>query len=163
MIFSKNEILKEDGKPYTVFTPYSNKWKTLLNLPDSNAFKLFQSETLFENLFRQPVKYFPRPDEIGFSFEAHKFFPSRPDPDLIRKYASLRDYPGLDASSHLGIHLRFGTLSIRGLAGESAGMSHVFLNELIWRDFYQMILWHFPQVGKGHAFKPAYEKINWRK
>jgi deoxyribodipyrimidine photo-lyase len=162
VIFSKNEILKEDGKPYTVFTPYSNKWKTLLNLPDSNAFKLFPSETLFENLFRQPVKYFLRPDEIGFSFGTHKFFPNTPDPDLIRRYAALRDYPGLDATSHLGIHLRFGTLSIRRLAGESAGMSHVFLNELIWRDFYQMILWHFPQVGKGHAFKPAYEKINWR-
>ena len=121
MIFSKNEILKEDGKPYTVFTPYSNKWKTLLSLPDSNAFKLFPSEILFKNLFRQPVKNFPIPDEIGFSFDTHKFFPNTPDSDLIRNYASLRDYPGLDATSHLGIHLRFGTLSIRRLAKESAG------------------------------------------
>ena len=162
VLFSKNEVLKDDGSPYTVFTPYSNKWKTFFNQPDSTALKPFPSESLFENLFQQDEKNFPGTDEIGFSFMAHKFPSKVPDPDLIRKYAALRDYPGLDATSHLGIHLRFGTISIRQLAAEAVRLSNVFLNELIWRDFYHMILWHFPDVGRGHAFKPAYEKIPWR-
>ena len=87
---------------------------------------------------------------------------SIPDKNLIQHYAENRDYPALDATSHLGIHLRFGTISIRGLAAEANKRSVVFLNELIWRDFYHMILWHFPKVGQGKAFKPGYENITWR-
>ncbi|HSZ31903.1 MAG TPA: deoxyribodipyrimidine photo-lyase [Puia sp.] len=162
VIFSKNEVQKEDGYPYTVFTPYSNKWKALLNRPDTNALKSFPSESLFENLFRQPETNFPKPDELGFTFNGVKFPSGAPDPELIRKYAAFRDYPGLDATSHLGVHLRFGTLSIRELAAGVSILSPVFLNELIWRDFYQMILWHFPEVGAGRAFKRAYENISWR-
>ncbi len=74
------------------------------------------------------------------------------DRDLISIYDERRDYPGLDATSHLGIHLRFGTISIRQLASEALMLNPTFLNELIWRDFYQMILWHFPKVGEGKAF-----------
>ena len=162
VIFSKNEVLKEDHNPYTIFTPYSNKWKAILGRPDSNALTLFSTESLFINLFRQPAKKFPEPAELGFSFKANKFPSNTPDADLIRNYAALRDYPGLDVTSHLGIHLRFGTISIRALAAEAVKLSDVFLNELIWRDFYQMILWHFPKVGRGHAFKSAYENIPWR-
>ncbi|HLZ88657.1 MAG TPA: deoxyribodipyrimidine photo-lyase, partial [Puia sp.] len=81
---------------------------------------------------------------------------------LLRKYTEQRDYPGIQGTSHLGLHLRFGTISIRALAREAAGTSDTFLNELIWRDFYQMILWHFPWVGEGRAFKPAYDRIEWR-
>jgi deoxyribodipyrimidine photo-lyase len=82
--------------------------------------------------------------------------------ELIRKYKEQRDFPAVQGTSKLGVHLRFGTLSIRKLAQKAAGLSETFLNELIWRDFYHMILWHFPQVGKGRAFRPEYEHIHWR-
>jgi deoxyribodipyrimidine photo-lyase len=99
---------------------------------------------------------------MGFYPSGKKFPPPIADPGLIGQYAAKRDFPGLNATSHLGIHLRFGTISIRELVGEAKKLSPVFLNELIWREFYQMILWHFPKVGRGHAFKVAYEKIAWR-
>ena len=73
-----------------------------------------------------------------------------------------RNFPGMPGTTRLGVHLRFGTISIRELARHVASLSETFLNELIWREFYQMILWHFPRVGKGGAFKPAYEHIPWR-
>jgi deoxyribodipyrimidine photo-lyase len=99
---------------------------------------------------------------MGFSYSSQTFPMPVVDRDLISIYGERRDYPGLDGTSHLGIHLRFGTISIRQLATEALMLSPVFLNELIWRDFYQMILWHFPKLGKGHAFKEVYEKIKWR-
>ena len=79
------------------------------------------------------------------------------------KYSQNRDFPALDnGTSKMGVHLRFGTVSIRKIATIAAGLNETYLNELIWRDFYQMILWHFPKVGKGHAFKAEYDKIKWR-
>ncbi len=162
VIFSKNEVLKEDGNPYTVFTPYSNKWQSQLIKAGSHALKQFPTESLFENFFRQPLKKLPEPGKLGFIFRENRFPTRTPGSDLIRKYAAVRDYPGLDATTHLGIHLRFGTISIRALATEAKQLSDVFLNELIWRDFYQMIIWHYPHVGRGRAFKTAYEKIPWR-
>jgi deoxyribodipyrimidine photo-lyase len=162
VIFSKQEVLKEDGNPYTVFTPYSTKWKTLFGRPNTNGLQLFPVVERSDHLFRQDAKPFPILADMGFSPSSRRFPSAIPDEDLIRKYAALRDYPGLDATTHLGIHLRFGTISIRQLTGEAFRLSNVFLNELIWRDFYHMILWHFPDVGRGRAFKPAYEKIQWR-
>jgi deoxyribodipyrimidine photo-lyase len=90
-------------------------------------------------------------------------FPSKElDKQLVKKYGDQRDFPAASGTSKLGVHLRFGTVSIRQIAKRCMGLSETFINELIWRDFYQMILWHFPQVGKGKAFKPAYENIEWR-
>ncbi|MCU0376614.1 MAG: DNA photolyase family protein, partial [Chitinophagaceae bacterium] len=82
--------------------------------------------------------------------------------DIIAKYKEQRDLPGVAGTSRLGVHLRFGTLSIRTLARYAQPLSEGFLNELIWRDFYHMILWHFPHVGRGEAFKKPYDKIVWR-
>jgi deoxyribodipyrimidine photo-lyase len=81
---------------------------------------------------------------------------------LLSKYAEQRNFPAIAGTSKLGVHLRFGTISIRQLAAYASTHSGTFLNELIWRDFYHMILWHFPQVGTGKAFKPAYDGIEWR-
>jgi deoxyribodipyrimidine photo-lyase len=161
VIFSKQELLKDDGSPYTVFTAYSHKWKALLNEPGGHFLKAHPVEKYMHNLYQQSVGPFPELSSIGFCGTDEKFPDVKPNPDLIRAYGKLRDYPGLDATSHLGIHLRFGTISIRRLTEEAEKLSDVFLNELIWRDFYHMILWHFPRVGKGYAFKPAYEKIKW--
>jgi deoxyribodipyrimidine photo-lyase len=162
VIFSKREVMKEGGLPYTVFTPYANKWKSLLTRGRGDYLNSYPSEKYLKNLFRQPVNALPGLDSIGFSFAGQSFPMPAMDRDLIRFYDERRDYPGLDGTSHLGIHLRFGTISVRQIATEAVILSPVFLNELIWRDFYQMILWHFPKVGKGHAFKEAYEKIKWR-
>jgi deoxyribodipyrimidine photo-lyase len=90
-------------------------------------------------------------------------FPSRLlKEDLLKKYGQRRDFPAESGTSRLGVHLRFGTISIRRLARMASAASAVFLNELIWRDFYHMILWHFPAVGKGRSFKLAYDHIPWR-
>jgi deoxyribodipyrimidine photo-lyase len=161
VIFSKEEVLKDNQTPYTVFTPYCNKWKSLLNENVPFYLKPYPVEKYFKNLFKQDTKSLPELTSMGFLPSGKKFPSSNPDPVFIRKYAEQRDFPGLDATSRLGIHLRFGTISIRYLTELARNQSAVFLNELIWRDFYHMILWHFPQCGLGHAFKPAYEKIIW--
>jgi deoxyribodipyrimidine photo-lyase len=83
------------------------------------------------------------------------------DPELLRNYQQTRDFPALNGTSKLSIHLRFGTISIRRLTVQALQHSETFLNELIWRNFYMDILWHFPQV-EHNAFKPAYDKIEWR-
>ena len=162
VIFSRDEILKNDGSPYSIFTPYSEKWRTRLNESPGLHLKTFPSERLMDKLLQKEIKSMPALGSMGFSSSDIKFPPPATDTDLISHYAKARDFPGLDATSHLGIHLRFGTISIRRLAAEAMRLSGVFLNELIWRDFYQMILWHFPELGKGRAFKPAYENISWR-
>jgi deoxyribodipyrimidine photo-lyase len=162
VIFSKQEVLKDNGAPYTVFTPYSNKWKVLLNAGEIHKPDTFESEKLFGHFLRQSAGPMPSLASMGFSSGGLKFPSPEPDKELIKKYGERRDFPGIDATSHLGIHLRFGTLSIRKLVKAAIRLSPEFLNELIWRDFYHMIIWHFPKVGKGHAFKDAYEKIKWR-
>jgi deoxyribodipyrimidine photo-lyase len=162
VIFSKQEVLKEDGLPYTVFTPYSKKWKSLLTQGRGDYLNSYPTEKYFKNLFRQAANALPDLASMGFSLSGQLFPMPAIDRDLISIYDERRDYPGLDGTSHLGIHLRFGTISIRRLATEAMMLNPVFLNELIWRDFYQMILWHFPKVGRGSAFKEAYEKIKWR-
>jgi deoxyribodipyrimidine photo-lyase len=99
---------------------------------------------------------------LGFGPTGRSFPPATINRDLLKKYKEQRDYPGIHGTSHLGLHLRFGTISIRTLTRTAATLSDTYLNELIWRDFYQMILWHFPKVGKGQAFKAAYDHIKWR-
>jgi deoxyribodipyrimidine photo-lyase len=158
VIFEKDEVLKDDGKPYTVFTPYSRRWKAKLN-----AFYLssYPTESLFKNLYKQKQRKLPSLKEIGFEPSGISFPAASWNSETIRHYQQNRDLPGIAGTSRLSVHLRFGTISIRQLARETAPLSDTYLNELIWRDFYHMILWHFPQVV-GHAFKPAYDKIQWR-
>lgn len=159
VIFEKDEVVKDDGKPYTVFTPYSRKWKAKLT-----EFSLigYPTENHFTQFYPQPSKAIPSLHHMGFSGSG-KPFPGRLiKSELVKKYKEQRDIPGIEGTSKLGVHLRFGTLSIRKLASYVRSLSESFLNELIWRDFYHMILWHFPQVGKGYAFKKEYDRIVWR-
>lgn len=159
VIFEKNEVVKQDGKPYTVFTPYSRRWKATLT---DFYLKSYPARKYYQHFYRQPPTAIPTLQSMGFR-EVDKPFPAKMiREELIRKYTERRDFPAVQGTSKLGVHLRFGTLSIRKLAQKAAGLSETFLNELIWRDFYHMILWHFPQVGKGHAFRPEYEHIPWR-
>ena len=159
VLLEKGEILKDDGKPYTVFTPYSRKWKAVLT---DFHLKPYPTKKYFKNFYSQAPQQIP--SLISMEFVAvDKPFPSKElKEELIKKYAEQRNFPAVACTSKLGVHLRFGTISIRELAANSKELSETYLNELIWRDFYHMILWHFPTVGMGKAFKPIYDTINWR-
>ncbi len=160
VIFEKDEVIKDDGKPYTVFTPYSRKWKAVLQ---DYHLKPYPTEKYFNNFYRQTPQPIPSLPEMRF-INMDKPYPAKELNDqLINKYQQQRNFPAIAGTSKLGVHLRFGTVSIRQLAQQSIGLSETFLNELIWRDFYQAILWHFPEVGKGRAFKPQYDNIEWRR
>lgn len=159
VIFEKAEILSNEGKPYTVFTPYSRKWKATLN---SFYLKSYPTEKYFAHFAQNPPIFSPVPSlaEMGFE-ETKTTFPAYiPDEKIIQKYHETRDFPAQKGTTRLGLHLRFGTISIRKLAKIALAQNETYLNELIWRDFYAQILWNFPYVV-GNAFKKEYDKIEW--
>ena len=159
VLLEKAEVVKDDGKPYTVFTPYSRKWKSVLT--DAHLMP-YPTKKYFKNFFQQTPRKIPSLTSMGF-VAVDKPFPSKAlKEELIKKYAEQRNFPGIAGTSKLGVHLRFGTISIRELAASTKTLSETYLNELIWRDFYHAILWHFPKVGMGKAFKPEYDTIHWR-
>jgi len=159
VIFEKNEVLKDDGKPYTVFTPYANKWKKTLS---SNDLKSFESLEKTQNLLQtNSIHELPTLKSLGFNGIQLVDFPSENTPEeIIKNYTDNRDYPSKNGTSRLGIHLRFGTISIRELASQAKNTNETYLNELIWRDFYQMIIYHFPHSSEN-SFKPIYDRIPW--
>lgn len=159
VIFEKNEIVKENEQAYTIFTPYSRKWKEKLTPFYLSA---YDCEKYFHNFHRQTRKEIPSLKSMGFVPSDIQIPSIEISDEIIQNYALLRDYPSKYATSRIGIHLRFGTLSIRTATSKAFEMSPVFLNELIWRDFYQCILWHFPHISNGKAFKPKYDLIQWR-
>lgn len=158
VILEKDEVLKDDGKPYTVFTPYSRKWKAVLT---DFHLKSYPNKKYFKNLYKQPERKMPTLKEMGFESPGLSFPEKEWKGQVIRNYKEQRDIPSVQGTSRLSVHLRFGTISIRTLAAEAGALNETFLNELIWRDFYHMIVWHFPKVV-GHSFKPEYDKIRWR-
>lgn len=158
VIFEKDEVLSATGKPYTIYTPYSRAW-----LQQLNAFyiKPYPVEKYLHNLAKtHPV---PMPDlkSIGFAPTHMAFPPEQVADKIIREYAETRNTPSLDATSHLGIHLRFGTISIRELVAHVKNLSETYLKELIWREFFMQILWHHPHVVH-QSFKKQYDAISWR-
>jgi len=159
VIFEKNEVVKADGKPYTVFTPYSRVWKEKLR---PFYLKTYPTEKYFKNLYQRPPCRIPSLESMGFKNSGLAFPPRVVKMDILKHYKEQRDFPAIHGTSRLSVHLRFGTLSIRQLAAKAKAINETFLNELIWRDFYQAILFHFPHVGKGKAFKPEYDHIRWR-
>ncbi len=158
VIFDKNEIVKDDKKPYTVFTPYSRKWKATLNEFYLKEYPVKKYQKNFLNCSPFPLISLK---EMGFEDFDFKFFPPKKiNLELITNYAETRDFPAIKGTTHLSIHLRFGTISIRGLAAIAIAKNEKWLNELIWRDFYQMIIYHFSHSAKN-SFKPQYDKIVW--
>jgi deoxyribodipyrimidine photo-lyase len=159
VIFEKEEVLKDDGKPYTVYTPYCRKWKDTLT---DFYLTSYPVEKYFKNFFNQSSQRIPSLKSMGFE-ETDKDFPSKePCDELIKHYNKTRDLPALNGTSRLGIHLRFGTISIRETVVRARELNGTFLNELIWREFYMSILWHFTRVGHHKAFRPEYDNIKWR-
>ncbi len=158
VIFEKDEILKDDGTPYTVFTPYSRRWKEKLN---AFYLKPYPVKKYKANFLQQTPKRIPSLKSLGFEQVEADVARPKLDKEIARHYDKTRDFPALHGTTRLSIHLRFGTISIRKLAADAKELNPILLNELIWREFYQMILFHYPQVVNT-SFKAQYDKIKWR-
>jgi len=158
VIFERDEVVKVDGTPYTVFTPYSKKWKALAG---DRHFRSYPSGKHLADFRKCRYEEIPSLATVGFEeFEIN--VPSKtPDRKKIRDYAMTRDIPSLDGTTHLSVHLRFGTVSIRNVFRIARELSDKWADELIWREFYMSILWHFPYVTES-SFKPAYDKLVWK-
>ncbi len=156
VIFEKAEIVKDDGHPYTVYTPYSKKWKSQLT-----DFQLaFYPSAELNNWTQSDPKPVPSLEPLGFHPSQIPFPENDISIDLISSYHQTRDLPAISGTSRLSVHLRFGTISIRRLVRTALKTNEKFLNELIWRDFYQSILWSFPRVVHEN-FQKKYDGIKW--
>lgn len=158
VIFHKDEVLKDDGTPYGVFTPYSKKWKEKLN---DFYLKPYPTEKYFKNFYKQDPKRIPSLKSMGFEATEYDTVAPKLDKDIAKDYKDTRDIPGIRGTTKLSVHLRFGTMSIRKLAAQAKELNGTLLNELIWREFYQVILWHHPEVV-NNAYHKDYDKIKWR-
>jgi deoxyribodipyrimidine photo-lyase len=157
VIFEKDEVLTANGRPYTVYTPYSKRWRNQMHtIPLSN----FSVKNLVGHFFNIPHAAFPSLSEIGFKAAFFGFPPKKIDEGLLKTYHLYRDFPALERTSRLGIHLRFGTVSIRDIMRKALKLNDAFLGELIWREFFMQILWHFPQVIH-QPFRTIYNKMPW--
>lgn len=156
VIFETNEIVKPDKTPYTVFTPYSKKWKLLL---ETEMLKTFESEELIKNFLTFEGR-FPTLKELGYNELDYIFPKSNFNKNVIRSYETQRNFPHLDGGSKLGVHLRFGTISIRTAVNNALKFSDCWLNELIWREFFIQLMWHFPK-NEHFCFKQKYNYFEW--
>ena len=159
VIFEKNEVVKKDGKPYVVYTPYMKVWK--------EKFKTYNLDIYYTNSYlKNLIKHTHLPNltlsDIGFKKANQEIEPYTVTPTLIQQYEDTRNFPAKDTTSKLGPHLRFGTASIRKMITKAiAEKNEIFWQELIWREFFMQILWHFPETSKK-SFKSKYDRIEWR-
>jgi len=157
VVFEKKEVCKDDGKPYTVFTPYSRKWKSLLKpemlkpLPELN----------FNAFFEMEISEIIPLEKMNFEKSNQEIPSSEVSMSVVTKYHETRDIPSMRGTSRISLHLRFGTISIRECVKIGLENNEKWLNELIWRDFYQMIIYCFPYSAQS-SFKPQYDRISWR-
>lgn len=159
VIFEKREVAKDDNKPYTVFTPFKKKW---LKTVSDFYLKPYPGKKYFKNWAKKLKTAWVTLKDLGFEADPGFVFPSTGiDKKSLKTYGETRDFPALDSTSHLGLHLRFGTVSIRHLATVAKATNETWLSELVWRDFFMQILFHFPHVVK-ESFRPEYDKIEWR-
>jgi deoxyribodipyrimidine photo-lyase len=174
VIFEKSEVTKDDGLPYTVFTPYSRKWLAKLDsktskmpndvgqlLPLSYYLKPYPTLKYAANFAKQQQLPIPSLASMGFQPSELPFPSETVTQGIIKHYDQTRDFPAIHGTSRLGLHFRFGTISIREKARKALALNRTYLNELIWRDFYAMILSHFPHVV-GQPFRAEYAAIPWQ-
>ncbi len=174
VIFEKDEVVKGDGAPYVVFTPYSRRWYAKLDekmvvVEDDNGQKNEISYYFQPYPVQKYVDHFVKTSALPtISLAAMGFRPSDISfpgktvrQGIIRQYQEQRNFPAIEGTSRLGLHFRFGTISIREKARKAMALSRTFVNELVWRDFYSMILYHFPKVV-GAPFRDKYANIPWR-
>ncbi len=159
VIFEKNEIVTDQENPYTAYTPYKKKW---LKAMSPFYLKSYPVEIYESNYAKIKPTNMASLKQLGFKEQKFVFPESSVTASILKNYAKTRDLPALDSgTSHLGLHLRFGTVSVRELAREAKKYSEVWLSELIWREFFMQVLWHFPHVEK-QSFRPQYDKVAWR-
>jgi deoxyribodipyrimidine photo-lyase len=158
VIFEKDDVLKDDGKPYTVYTPYSKKWKLRLT-PEDIAPR--SSEKYFRYFLKTSALPELSLEQIGFERSLLTIPSPTLNLDIVKNYHNTRDLPAVNGTTRMSVHLRFGTVSVRKLAALTQSVNEKYFNELIWREFYQMILAHFPHVIT-RSFKPEYDRIAWR-
>lgn len=172
LIFRPDEILKDDGDPYTVFTPYKKRWidtysadvsptieeKSTDHIEPRPTSRMIDSTDLVPRNVNGGI---PSLKSMGFERVEHAVPLREVSDELIKNYTETRDFPGIHGTSRLGVHLRFGTISIREVANRAYQLNHDFLSELIWREFYASVLYHFPRVV-NHSFRAEYDNIKWR-
>jgi len=157
VVFEKDEVVKDDGSPYLVYTPYNRRWYQKLA---PFYLEAYPGHKYLKNFLRAQPGSIPSLKDIGFA-KSDREFPPIHFKEFITKYPETRDFPAIKGTTHIGIHLRFGTVSIRELARTANEFEEkTWLNELIWREFYTMILHHFPKTAT-QAFKPEYDRIKW--
>ena len=158
VIKAPGEVVKPDGTPYTVFTPFSKRWHANLTEDDMEA---SPSEQHLDQLAKWQHKGMPSLQEMGFTPSEVDIPEANVGPELLRQYAETRDTPSVRGTSRVSVHLRFGTVSIRDMARQGFAHSEKWLTELIWRDFYQSVMHAFPHSMKD-AFRAKYDRIPWR-
>lgn len=156
VIFDKKDIVKKDGTPYIVYTPYSKQWRGKLQPEDYKSVK-----PNYSNLFQEPSANIHSLKDIGFETTDMVFEEPELDAGIIDTYDKLRDYPAKQGTTKLGIALRFGTISIRKCVAFALEHNQTWLSELIWREFFMQILYHYPKVVR-RSFKQKYDHIQWR-
>lgn len=160
VIFEKDEIVKSDGTPYLVYTPYMKTWKATFN--PSKDLVQYDCEAYFSNLLKDSSLPFLSHTDIGFLDCDIEVAPYNISSSLIQNYEENRNFPSAEGTSNLGPHLRFGSISCREAVKKAISeKNEVFWQELIWREFFMQILWHFPKTVTN-AFKPKYDAIQWR-
>ncbi len=159
VIFEKDEIVKADGTPYMVYTPYMKTWKSTFKI---STLEIFDTKPHLDNLIKNKDLPNLNLSDIGFKTSKQKITDYIVTPNLIQNYEATRNFPAKDTTSKLGPHLRFGTVSIRKMIEKAiAEKNEIFWQELIWREFFMQILWHFPHTVT-ESFKPKYDRIVWR-
>ena len=159
VIFERNEIVKKDGTAYKVYTPYSKKWLEAFNY---KGITFFPSEDNTHQFIKTINNPFLSITDIGFKLSNIKVASYKVSSSVIDNYEETRNYPSQNSTSRLGTYLRFGTVSIREMVKKASKSNNItFLKELIWREFFMQILWHYPNTTKD-SFKPQYDRIVWR-
>lgn len=158
VVFEKDEVVKDDGTGYMVYTPYAKKWKRRLQ---ETGLSPYSSQKKTFHFYRQNQQAFPSLSAMGFDFNPDIPTLKEANKTIITHYHQTRDIPSVKGTTRMGIHLRFGTVSVRQLVAEAAKLNEVFLGELIWREFFMQILWHHPRVVT-EACKKEYNGIHWR-
>ena len=160
VIFEKKDIVKDDGKPYVVYTPFKNKWKGKF---DASQLANSDPKPHFKNLIQNVALPDLTLKEMGFDRSEVKITDYTASPELINNYEATRNFPAIkNGTSRLGPHLRFGTVSVRQMMKKAiAEENEIFWSELIWREFFMQILWHFPHTVQ-QSFRPKYDRIEWR-
>ncbi|MGD9898996.1 MAG: deoxyribodipyrimidine photo-lyase [Calditrichaceae bacterium] len=158
VIFEKKEIVRENGHPYSIYTPYRKKWENRLSIKDLTE---YPSDQLIDHFRVMRADKIPDLSQLGFVKSGFTYPEKIIIDEIIADYESKRDFPGINGTSRLSVHLRFGTISIRYLVKRALELNETWLGELIWREFFMMILWHFPKVINA-PFRDKYTNIPWR-